>query len=376
MTAEVDLGADNFTSPFDDGDLMTTLAPGTTCTLFDGHQGKCDAVVGVKKAMAALSLVGSVFMIGVIWLFKKHVVFVQRLILYLTIAAFFDSTAYLMANVQPDGPLCDFEAFWLSFWDWAVLLWVTCLTVNLFLIAVKMIRTDRYEIWYHVVCWTTALFVSLLPFIGDNYGPAGAWCWIKEEATAWRFFVWYGPLFIIIIATFIMYSYIIYVLNKKVKSWQGTYEPEIERNRQILKAEIRPLQAYPFIYLALSVFPLINRIQNAAKPGQPVFALVILHALTSPLQGLVNAVVYGMDRETRSRLTWMQIKSNFINRLTKDTQIKEYPLPSEDEPRVPDVPAQMEGSDDNLRSPAEVHISEGSAERDDVMTDINLSGDS
>ena len=41
MTAEVDLGADNFTSPFDDGDLMTTLAPGTTCTLFDGHQGKC-----------------------------------------------------------------------------------------------------------------------------------------------------------------------------------------------------------------------------------------------------------------------------------------------------------------------------------------------
>ncbi len=105
-----------------------------------------------------------------------------------------------------------------------------------------------------------------------------------------------------------MYSYIIYILNKKVKSWQGTYEPEIERNRQILKAEIRPLQAYPFIYLALSVFLLINRIQNAVKPGQPVFALVILHALSSPLQGLVNAVVYGMDRETRSRLTWMQIK--------------------------------------------------------------------
>ena len=70
------------------------------------------------------------------------------------------------------------------------------------------------------------------------------------------------------------------------------------------------------------------------------------------------------------------VQSNFINRLTKDTQIKEYPLPSEDEPRVQDVPAQMEGSDDNLRSPAEVHISEGSAGGDDVMTDINLSGDS
>ncbi|XP_038050471.1 cyclic AMP receptor-like protein A isoform X2 [Patiria miniata] len=336
-TDGADFGGENFTSDVGNGVVTPTDQAGIACTLFDGDQAKCDAVVGVKKAMASLSLIGCLFMIGVIWLFKKHVVFVQRLILYLTIAAFFDSTAYLMANVQPDGPLCDFEAFWLSFWDWAVLLWVTCLTINLFLITVKMIRTDRYEILYHIVCWTVALAISLLPLIGDNYGPAGAWCWIKEESTAWRFFTWYGPLFIIIIAMFIMYSYIIFILNKKVKSWQGTYEPEIERNRQILKAEIRPLQAYPFIYLALSVFPLINRIQNAANPGHPIFALVILHALTSPLQGLVNAVVYGMDRETRSRLSWTQIKAAYQGRSIHQP-IREYPLVSAPEtPELEDV---------------------------------------
>ncbi|XP_022093839.1 cyclic AMP receptor-like protein A isoform X1 [Acanthaster planci] len=362
----------NFT-PSDGNGLPTpTRQAGMVCTLFDGDEAKCDAVVGVKKAMASLSLIGCLFMIGVIWLFKKHVVFVQRLILYLTIAAFFDSTAYLMANVQPDGPLCDFEAFWLSFWDWAVLLWVTCLTVNLFLITVKMIRMDRYEILYHAICWTVALVISLLPLIGDNYGPAGAWCWIKEESTAWRFFTWYGPLFIIIIAMFILYSYIIFILNKKVKSWQGTYEPEIERNRQILKAEIRPLQAYPFIYLALSVFPLINRIQNAANPGNPIFALVILHALTSPLQGLVNAVVYGLDRETRSRLSWTQIKVSFLSRFTRETQIKEYPLPEKaDHPPAPLGDNASEG--DELRSPDEVHVAEGvGAEEGGGMTAVEL----
>ena len=57
--------------------------------------------------------------------------------------------------------------------------------------------------------------------------------------------------------------------------------------------------------LPLSTF---YRIQNAVNPGNPVFALVLLHALSSPLVGAVNAVVYGLDAETRSRLSWTQIK--------------------------------------------------------------------
>ena len=79
-----------------------------------------------------------------------------------------------------------------------------------------------------------------------------------------------------------------------------------EKSDLSLKAMIFPVWFQTFLIFVFNY--VICRIQNAAKPGQPVFALVILHALTSPLQGLVNAVVYGMDRETRSRLTWMQIK--------------------------------------------------------------------
>lgn len=53
----------------------------------------------------------------------------------------------------------------------------------------------------------------------------------------------------------------------------------------------------------------LHRLQNAfSKSGDPVFVLTLLHAASSPLQGFVNAVVYGMDPETRSRLTWLQIK--------------------------------------------------------------------
>ncbi len=65
---------------------------------------------------------------------------------------------------------------------------------------------------------------------------------------------------------------------------------------------------YETVYIFVVVDIIFNRIQNAVNPGNPVFALVLLHALSSPLVGAVNAVVYGLDAETRSRLSWTQIK--------------------------------------------------------------------
>ena len=42
----------------------------------------------------------SVFVIALIWLFKKYKFFVQRLILYLSVAAFLSSIAYILVS-QP-----------------------------------------------------------------------------------------------------------------------------------------------------------------------------------------------------------------------------------------------------------------------------------
>lgn len=42
----------------------------------------------------------------------------------------------------------------------------------------------------------------------------------------------------------------------------------------------------------LSIFPLINRIQDGVNPDDPKYALYMLQALSSPMLGFVNAVVY------------------------------------------------------------------------------------
>ena len=145
-------------------------------TLFNGDESKCNAVIGVKKATASISLIGCMFMISIIWLFRKYSVFTQRMILYLSIVALFNCIVYLMGDQTPDGHWCTFLGWMLTYFDWAVLLWVCCLTFNLYMNALKMLTTDQFEWIYHIVCWGVSFMIACLPLIGDHYGPAGMWC--------------------------------------------------------------------------------------------------------------------------------------------------------------------------------------------------------
>uniref|UniRef100_K1PUK6 G protein-coupled receptor GPR1/2/3 C-terminal domain-containing protein n=1 Tax=Magallana gigas TaxID=29159 RepID=K1PUK6_MAGGI len=209
-----------------------------------------------------------------------------RLILYLSIAAFFDSIAYLMGDIRPDGPTCDFQAWWLSFfgvYDWCVLMWVCIITFNLFMNVVKTKNIERFEM-----------------VGGSSHHIFPAVCW-EPLWTSWG----------VVLST-----------------WHGTYDPDSERQAAMLKEDIKSLRAYPFIYLAASIFPLINRIQNAAAPDDPVFALVILAALTAPLHGAMNAIVFGMDRETLRKLTPTQIKMAFLSHSVNPGKVREYPVAS------------------------------------------------
>jgi hypothetical protein len=81
------------------------------------------------------------------------------------------------------------------------------------------------------------------------------------------------------------------------KQFQGTYNPEIESQKQFLKAQVKPLKLYPFVYLLLSIFPAFNRIQNWMSPGQPHFWLYVLHSLSSPMLGFMNAAIYASNTD-------------------------------------------------------------------------------
>ena len=306
-----------------------------SCTLFHGDVAQCESIIVLKRITGTLSLFGCLFMIASIWLFRKYNVMAQRLILYLSIAALCDALGYMIGDMSVDGPTCDFEAWWLTYFDWTVLMWVSCITFNLFLNVVRHQRTNNLEKYYHVVCWILpSLLFSLLPLAGDNYGPAGAWCWIKHDSPWWRFVIWYIPLFIIIVILFAAYIYIIVYLRKQMSRWQGNYNPDSERNHTLIEEDIKVLKAYPFIYLLLSIFPLILRIHNAfTEEGDDIYALWVLTVLSAPMQGAINAVVFGLDPDTRKKLTWAHIQLAWASHF-QGSGIREYPTLSGDDARA------------------------------------------
>ncbi|XP_027879750.1 uncharacterized protein LOC114148577 isoform X2 [Xiphophorus couchianus] len=178
--------------------------------------------------------------------------------------------------------------------------------------------------FYHLMAWGVPLVMASLPLLKGYYGLAGAWCWITDDHVAWRFGIWYVPLFSLIFLMICCYARIICVANKRMQSWRGTFNPERERRKVSLAEEIKPLKWYPSVYLLVSTFPLVNRLHNAFYPEDPSFPLTLLHVLSAPLHGLANAFVFGLDKEWWSLLSPTGLQLALQSRLCDRTRIGEY----------------------------------------------------
>ncbi|XP_075887292.1 cyclic AMP receptor 1 isoform X2 [Nelusetta ayraudi] len=280
------------------------------CIFFntDSEDYRCVVILTVKRATGTVSLVGCIFVLFVIWLLRRYHSLAQKMILSLTVAAFADSVAYVMGESLAEGPLCSFQAWWLTYFDWSALAWVCLITLNLYLNLVREVGTNRYEMLYHLTAWGGPLAMATLPLLRGCYGPAGAWCWITDAHVAWRFGIWYVPLFGLIFLMCGCYARIICVANRRVS----------------LAEEIKPLKWYPSVYLLVSIFPLINRLHNAFYPQDPSFTLTLLHVLTAPLHGLANAFVFSLDGDWRSVLSPSGMQLALQSRLCDRTRIGEY----------------------------------------------------
>ncbi|XP_077473052.1 cyclic AMP receptor 4 isoform X2 [Stigmatopora argus] len=266
------------------------------CVFFNTNSEdyRCAVILTVKRATGTFSLVGCLFVLFVIWLLRRYHSLAQKMILSLTVAAAFDSLAYIMGESHPEGSLCDFQAWWLTYFDWSALVWVCLITINIYVNLVREMSTNKYEIW------------------------------ITDDHVAWRFGIWYVPLFTLILLMSCCYARIICVANKRMQSWLGTFNPERERRKVSLAEEIKPLKWYPSVYLLVSIFPLINRLHDALHPQNPSFWLTLLHVLFAPLHGLANAFVFSLDRHWWSLLTPTGMQLALSSRLWDKTRIGEF----------------------------------------------------
>ena len=181
---------------------------------------------------------------------------------------------------------------------------------------VKGIDSNRFEYRYHIFAWLNALIWAALPFIGNNYGHAGIWCWIKKENPSFRFGVRYIPLLTICISLLLVYVYIFKHSKKLVKTNSTIYNKFKERANKRYRREVKPLLVYPLIYVVLTIPIFIYRLYDATHPDQPPnFALLLVSVLFSPSVGFCNALAYAFYNKTIEALKWKNVKIAFYSRI-------------------------------------------------------------
>eukprot|EP00036_Acanthoecidae_sp_10tr_P011425 CAMPEP_0182924956 /NCGR_PEP_ID=MMETSP0105_2-20130417/8050_1 /TAXON_ID=81532 ORGANISM="Acanthoeca-like sp., Strain 10tr" /NCGR_SAMPLE_ID=MMETSP0105_2 /ASSEMBLY_ACC=CAM_ASM_000205 /LENGTH=326 /DNA_ID=CAMNT_0025062781 /DNA_START=150 /DNA_END=1130 /DNA_ORIENTATION=+ len=262
-------------------------------------QNECDAVVYSRITASVLAVLGESFIIGMIILFKTYHNYGQRLILNLTIAALLNTIPYFMGH-QAEGTGCNIQAFTVTWFNWNVLMWVLCITHKLALNILYERAGEGLEHTYHALGWGVGLVMAIIPAAMNMYGPSGVWCWIKEDhndTTALRFGIWYVPLWIGILILFTANFHIIRNVRERERRWEGTYNPDTAAEKEFLRAQVTPIKWYPLVYTLCMLFPTMNRIQNAANPDDPIFALLLLHSISSPLQGLINSFIYAYNTD-------------------------------------------------------------------------------
>ena len=319
---------------------FTTEQDETNCSPFAS-----DRYVGVAILSActgAVSAAASLLVICGILISKKYLFFIQRLILYLSIAVFLNSLSVvlrLQRTVALGGhsddklhPLCVFTAFADQTTSWSTLIAISCITCCILLNVVLLRPVEALEKFYVALIVVLPLSFNWVPFIKGSYGEAGAWCWIKGQdddcqqklfGVYLRFILWYIPLYIVLFVILVAYLYILYRVKRLRGHWDGKYDPSNKTTREKMMKEFRPLIWYPLIYLILGVFPTINRIHGAFF-DEPSLALWILHAFFSPLRGGFVALAYALDGQTVRRL--LRDRSVISTALLKrKSRVIEYP---------------------------------------------------
>ena len=299
------------------------------------------AVAVLSACSGGMSAIACLLVIAVILIFKKYLFFIQRLILYLSIAALLNSLSVVLrlqriAQLHGDSDslhgLCVFTAVIDQSAAWSELVAISCVTFSLLLNVVLLRSVEKLEWVYVLLIFTFPLLFNWIPFIKSSYGEAGAWCWIRNEdsdchnfsfGNYLRFILWYIPLYVILFILLATYIVIICRVHRLRLQWEGKFDPEIKKKREQMRSEFRPLVWYPLIYIFLNIFPLLNRIHDGTN-ARPVLSLWILHAISDPLKGGFVALAYSLDSETVRRLCSSQ-SIRVIMRPNSTEQISEYP---------------------------------------------------
>jgi len=290
--------------------LMSTIVSAQDFT-----ESEEDMISNIAACIAAVSLIGSLFIIVSYITFPDLRSFAFELILMVAISDSLRSSSYVLSQTINTN-LCYPQAVLMTFGEVASILWVGSIAYTIhriFLWNERLSIENTHLVRYHIFCWGMAIILTILPSTTNDYESKDAfWCWIKFDTgtgVIWALVCYYIPVWIIL-------CYLMFVYNKVwmlLKS-EGVVREDTGRPKHQLVTQTK-MAVYPTVFFATICFACIDRMYELAG-GRRNFHLALFHAITINLQGLINAFVYGFTNAVRMK--WLacfcpQLKAEDVN---------------------------------------------------------------
>ena len=292
----------------------------------------------LSGSISLFSLLANLLVIFLIIGYKKYVLFPQKVILYVNIAAgiysgaivFGAGVGYLPTTISSSFyPYCVLAGFFYQTAAWMFLGAIWIAVVDIYLV-VKGTETRKYERVYVAVIFGLPILTCWLPFIDSSYGKAGPWCWIRSinndancsthtYGLILQFAIWHIPLGASTIA--IMIIYILILRDIRRRSFLGKNKPHEDRLHKVLEKEMKYFLIFPIIFFVITILSASEAISGLIGKNQMSLApLWVINAVLVPLQGAIIAFLIGFDRETLIRLL-----HNKPCLCCKKSKVSEYP---------------------------------------------------
>lgn len=258
----------------------------------------------VVAVSAGFGLAGSLFVIVSFCLFRTFTHHRHRLVLWMSVADFFDSCAWMLSPfVADDSSLCTIQAGMIQMFGFAGLLWLLFLAVHLLRVAFSNLRLGAslnvfwWETSYHVVAWGFPAFMTVYLFQRQEFGPAGPHhCWIEGNRNPARIYFGYGILFFVYAFNAVASLAVLHRMKTELRALpQSATRGNIEARHKVQQRLLGFIIVFGFCW----IWGLANRIISFINPAYQQEWLFYFQAVLEPLTPMLNAIVFGYSERLR-----------------------------------------------------------------------------
>ena len=288
------------------------------CFNFTADDLRINTAVTVSLHFIAVAI--CFFTIIFIFATKQHHIFVNRLVLYLMIAASLWSLT-VMAEVIPvnhesvltgikvragwEG-ICAAVGFLTQVAETAKIIIVCWIVLYLLLLVVFKYNASKpkHEACGIIVVVVFPILLDWIPFRWHWYGLSGLWCWIKltdnlcGHDSIWKglgfmLAIEYIPVLLATIFTLVSFICIVIALCRRARrmeikwKWTSVYQKGL--------AEAAVLMVYPSIYGVIFIFRVIHRtyyVVQITKSYSPNYTLWLAHSAALGIGGIMVPLLY------------------------------------------------------------------------------------